>query len=167
MYPQVFLDFNESFENFSDLSVLPTPAYFYGVKAGEEISIDIETGKTLFVELVHVSEPDENANRNVIFELNGSARHTLITDETLTPTAVKRKTADPTDSSQIGAPMPGLVAELNVSVGTKVSEGDPLLTLEAMKMYTTVSAPHSGTIESIELKSGENVDTGDLLMIIA
>ena len=50
MYPQVFLDFNESFENFSDLSVLPTPAYFYGVKAGEEISIDIETGKTLFVE---------------------------------------------------------------------------------------------------------------------
>ena len=167
MYPQVFLDFNESLDNFSDLSVLPTPAYFYGVKTGEEISIDIETGKTLFVELVHVSEPDENANRNVIFELNGSARHTLITDNTLTPTAVKRKTADPTDSSQIGAPMPGLVAELNVSVGTKVNEGDPLLTLEAMKMYTTVSAPHSGTIESIELKSGENVDTGDLLMIIA
>ena len=69
--------------------------------------------------------------------------------------------------NDIKAPMPGLVAELNVSVGTKVNEGDPLLTLEAMKMYTTVSAPHSGTIESIELKSGENVDTGDLLMIIA
>ena len=64
MYPQVFLDFNESMESYSDLSVLPTPAYFYGVKTGEEISIDIETGKTLFVELVHVSEPDENANRN-------------------------------------------------------------------------------------------------------
>ena len=85
----------------------------------------------------------------------------------MTPTAVKRKTADPTDSSQIGAPMPGLVAELNVSVGNKVSEGDPLLTLEAMKMYTTVSAPHSGTVESIEIKAGENVNTGDLLLIIA
>ena len=167
MYPQVFLDFNESKENYSDLSVLPTPAYFYGVKTGEEISIDIETGKTLFVELVHVSEPDENANRNVIFELNGAARHTLVNDKTLTPTAVKRKIADSTDSSQIGAPMPGLVAELNVSVGNKVSEGDPLLTLEAMKMYTTVSAPHSGTVESIEIKAGENVNTGDLLLIIA
>ena len=74
--PSGLLDFNQSLDNFSDLSVLPTPAYFYGVKTGEEISIDIETGKALFVELVHVSEPDENANRNVIFELNGSAmRH--------------------------------------------------------------------------------------------
>ena len=167
MYPQVFLDFIESQNEFSNLSVLPTPAYFYGVNTGQEISIDIEIGKTLFVELVHVSEPDENANRNVIFELNGSARHALVCDKTLTPTAIKRKTADPTDSSQIGAPMPGLVAELNVSIGSKVTDGDPLLTLEAMKMYTTVSAPHSGTIESIEIVSGDNVDTGDLLLIIA
>tara|TARA_Y100000766_G_scaffold126141_1_gene108439 strand:- start:15907 stop:19377 length:3471 start_codon:yes stop_codon:yes gene_type:complete len=167
MYPQVFLEFNESQNKFSNLSVLPTPAYFYGVNTGKEISIDIEIGKTLFVELIHVSDPDENANRNVIFELNGSARHTLVCDNTLTPTAVKRKTADQTDSSQIGAPMPGLVAELNVSVGTKVAEGDPLLTLEAMKMYTTVSAPHSGTIESIEISAGDNVDTGDLLLVIA
>ena len=167
MYPQVFLEFNESQNKFSNLSVLPTPAYFYGVNTGKEISIDIEIGKTLFVELIHVSDPDENANRNVIFELNGSARHTLVCDNTLTPTAVKRKTADQTDSSQIGAPMPGLVADLNVSVGTKVTEGDPLLTLEAMKMYTTVSAPHSGTIESIEISAGDNVDTGDLLLVIA
>ncbi|MCH2026311.1 MAG: pyruvate carboxylase, partial [Verrucomicrobiales bacterium] len=166
MYPQVFLDFISSNNEFSDLSVLPTPAYFYGAQVGEEISIDIEVGKTLFVELVNVGEPDENANRNVIFELNGSARHTLINDRTLTPTAVLRKKADKADSSQIGAPMPGLVAELNVSIGNKVQEGDPLLTLEAMKMFTTVSSPHSGTVESIEVSSGENVDTGDLLLII-
>ena len=166
MYPQVFLDFISSNNEFSDLSVLPTPAYFYGAQVGEEISIDIEVGKTLFVELVNVGEPDENANRNVIFELNGSARHTLINDRTLTPTAVLRKKADKADSSQIGAPMPGLVAELNVSIGNKVQEGDPLLTLEAMKMFTTESSPHSGTVESIEVSSGENVDTGDLLLII-
>ena len=61
--------------------------------------------------------------------------------------------------------MPGLVAELNVSIGNKVEEGDPLLTLEAMKMYTTVSSPHSGTVESIEVVSGDNVDTEDLLLI--
>lgn len=63
--------------------------------------------------------------------------------------------------------MPGLVAELNVSIGNKVDEGDPLLTLEAMKMYTTVPSPHSGTVETIEVSSGDNVDTGDLLLVIA
>ena len=167
MYPQVFLDFIASNNEFSDLSVLPTPAYFYGAQVGEEISIDIEVGKTLFVELVNVGEPDDNANRNVIFELNGSSRHALVTDRTLTPTAVSRKKADKADLSQIGAPMPGLIAELNVSIGNKVEEGAPLLTLEAMKMYTTVSSPHSGTVESIEVSSGDNVDTGDLLLIIA
>ena len=155
MYPQVFLDFIASNNEFSDLSVLPTPAYFYGAQIGEEISIDIEVGKTLFVKLINVGEPDENANRNVIFELNGSSRHTLVADRTLTPTAISRKKADKADLSQIGAPMPGLVAELNVSIGNKVEEGDPLLTLEAMKMYTTVSSPHSGTVESIEVVSGE------------
>ena len=146
---------------------MPTPAYFYGAQIGEEISIDIEVGKTLFVKLINVGEPDENANRNVIFELNGSSRHTLVADRTLTPTAISRKKADKADLSQIGAPMPGLVAELNVSIGNKVEEGDPLLTLEAMKMYTTVSSPHSGTVESIEVVSGDNVDTEDLLLIIA
>ncbi|MEO1861433.1 MAG: pyruvate carboxylase [Verrucomicrobiales bacterium] len=167
MYPQVFLDFIASNNQFSDLSVLPTPAYFYGAQIGEEISIDIEVGKTLFVKLINVGEPDENANRNVIFELNGSSRHALITDRTLTPTAKSRKKADKADLSQIGAPMPGLVAELNVSIGNKVDEGDPLLTLEAMKMYTTVPSPHSGTVETIEVSSGDNVDTGDLLLVIA
>ncbi len=167
MYPQVFLDFIESNNEFSDLSVLPTPAYFYGAQIGEEISIDIEVGKTLFVKLINVGEPDENANRNVIFELNGSSRHALVTDRTLTPTAISRKKADKADLSQLGAPMPGLVAELNVSIGNKVEEGDSLLTLEAMKMYTTVSSPHSGTVESIEVSSGDNVETGDLLLVIA
>ncbi len=167
MYPQVFLDFIASNNQFSDLSVLPTPAYFYGAQIGEEISIDIEVGKTLFVKLINVGEPDENANRNVIFELNGSSRHALITDRTLTPTAKSRKKADKADLSQIGAPMPGLVAELNVSIGNKVDAGDPLLTLEAMKMYTTVPSPHSGTVETIEVSSGDNVDTGDLLLVIA
>ena len=114
-----------------------------------------------------MGEPDENANRNVIFELNGSSRHALITDRTLTPTAKSRKKADKADLSQIGAPMPGLVAELNVSIGNKVDAGDPLLTLEAMKMYTTVPSPHSGTVETIEVSSGDNVDTGDLLLVIA
>ena len=166
MYPQVFLDFAKSRSLFSDLSVLPTSSYFYGLQPGEEISIDIEIGKTLFVRLINVGEPDQDARRSVIFELNGTARHALIKDDSLTPATVSRPKADPDDQSQIGAPMPGLVSELSVSVGQSVNEGDPLLTLEAMKMYTSVSAPHAGTVEKIEAGAGDNLETGDLLLIL-
>ncbi len=166
MYPQVFLDFAKSKRSFSDLSVLPTPAYFYGLQTGEEISIDIEVGKTLFVRLVHIGEPDGEARRNVIFELNGAARHTSVLDTTLTPTTVARPKADESDASQIGAPMPGLVASLAVSIGSKVEAGDNLCTLEAMKMYTTITSPHSGTVEKIEVEAGDDVGAGDLLMTV-
>ncbi|MFP6873592.1 MAG: pyruvate carboxylase [Verrucomicrobiales bacterium] len=167
MYPQVFLDFAKSRELFSDLSVLPTPAYFYGLHPGEEISIDIEVGKTLFVRLINVSEPDSDAKRSVIFELNGTPRHALITDVSLTPTTIARPKIDGEDPNQIGAPMPGLVSELTVSVGQNIKEGDALLTLEAMKMYTTVSAPHSGTVKQIQVVAGDNVEAGDLLLRLA
>ena len=166
MYPQVFLEFAKNQRSFSDLSVLPTPAYFYGLQNGEEISIDIQVGKTLFVKLVHVGEPDSEARRNVIFDLNGAARHSSVTDRTLTPTKVARPKADEDDPAQVGAPMPGLVNEMIVSVGTKVEEGDPLLTLEAMKMYTTVTAPRAGTVEKLSIEAGENVETGDLLLTV-
>jgi len=146
------------------LSVLPTPAYFYGLLPGEEISIDIEVGKTLFVRLINIGEPDSDAKRSVIFELNGTARHAVIKDSSLAPTTIARPKADPDNVAQIGAPMPGLVSELTVSIGQSVKEGDALLTLEAMKMYTTVSAPHSGTVDKIEVTVGDNVETGDLLL---
>ena len=166
MYPQVFLDFAKSRSSFSDLSVLPTCSYFYGLQPGEEISIDIEIGKTLFVRLINVGEPDQDARRSVIFELNGTARHALIKDASLAPATVSRPKADPSDQSQIAAPMPGLVSELGVSVGQSVNEGDPLLTLEAMKMYTSVTAPHGGTVEKIEAGVGDNLETGDLLLVL-
>ena len=166
MYPQVFLEFANNRREYSDLSVLPTPAYFYGLKIGEEISIDIQVGKTLFVRLINVGEPDSEARRNVIFELNGAARHASVTDHTLSPTKVARSKAEEDDPSQIGAPMPGLVNELIVSVGQKVGEGAPLLTLEAMKMYTTVTAPRPGTVKKLCIQAGENVETGDLLLVL-
>ena len=164
MYPQVFLDFAANRELISDLSVLPTPAYFYGLQPGEEISIDIEVGKTLFVRLINVGEPDPDAKRTVIFELNGTARHALITDASLSPNTTSRPKIDESDYNQIGAPMPGLVSELTVSVGQNVIEGYALLTLEPMKMYTTVSAPHAGTVKQLQIACGDNVETGDLLM---
>ena len=164
MYPQVFTEFDEHRRKFSDVSVLPTPAYYYGLQPGEEITLDIEEGKTLIVKLHHVGEPHASGVRTVHFELNGLARTTEVADRSITTDIVKRPQADPAKPGEIGAPMPGLVASVAVSVGAKVAAGDPLVTLEAMKMFTTVTAPADGVVEAIEVGAGENVDARDLLV---
>jgi pyruvate carboxylase len=167
MYPQVFADFVKFRKTYSDISVLPTPAYFYGLKDKEEISINLEEGKTLFAKLLNLTEPDSNGQRTAIFELNGYPRHVQVTDKSVTTEVVARVKADPADILQIGAPMPGMVASITVSVGHKVKEGDPLLTLEAMKMFTTVTAPCAGTVQEIAVTLGGTVESKDLMVRLA
>ncbi|WP_078121358.1 pyruvate carboxylase [Thiosocius teredinicola] len=164
MYPQVFRDFDKIHQQYGDLSVLPTPAFFYGLCCEEEIAVEIEPGKTLFIKLLHVGEPDKHGKRSVIFELNGDARHIQIQDRNMVVDVVTRPKADPDDPREVGAPIPGKVSEIAVSVGHKVAKGDPLFTLEAMKMYTTVNAPMAGVVKSIEVEDGATVEAKDLLL---
>ena len=64
----------------------------------------------------------------------------------------------------IKAPMPGLILEINVSVGQQVNEGDNLLILEAMKMENSFASPRTGTIKSIAVAKGDSVNKGQLLI---
>ncbi len=164
MYPQVFADFAKSVRDFSDVSVLPTPAFFYGLQLGEEITIAIEEGKSLIVRLVNVSEPDKDGRRTVTFELNGMTREAFIADKKIAPLAKTRPKADLADPLQIGAPIPGLIASIAVSVGHKVAKGDKLLMMEAMKMQTTVYASADGVVDSLHVTVGETVESKDLLV---
>jgi pyruvate carboxylase len=164
MYPQVFADYAKHHHAFSDVSVLPTPAFFYGLHPGEEISISIEEGKTLIVRLVNVSEPDKDGRRTVTYELNGMTREAFITDRGVAPKAKARVKADIADPLQVGAPIPGLIASIAVTVGHKVAKGDKLLMMEAMKMQTTVSAPCDGVVAELHAVIGETVESKDLLV---
>ena len=164
MYPPVFAEFARHQREFSDVSVLPTPAFFYGLKRGEEISVPIEEGKTLIVRLVNIGEPDKDGRRALTYELNGMTRETFITDRGVTPKTKSRQKADLNDPLQVGAPIPGLIAAIAVSVGHKVSKGDKLLMMEAMKMQTTVSAPCDGVVAEIAVTLGETVESKDLLV---
>ncbi len=164
MYPEVFAEFAKFTRDYSDVAVVPTPAFFYGLKPGEEISVDIEEGKTLFVKLLHVGAVDKDGRRIVSFELNGMAREATITDRTVQAKVKARPKADPADPLQVGAPMPGLITALSVSVGAKVSKGDKLLTLEAMKMQSTLYAGSDGTVDNIFALVGETVASKDLLV---
>jgi pyruvate carboxylase len=164
MYPQVFADYSKQLREFSDVSVLPTPAFYYGLRRGEEISVEIEAGKTLVIRLITVGEPDKDGRRTVTFELNGMTRETHITDKKVAPQTKTRPKADLADPLQVGAPIPGLVASIAVSVGQKVTKGDKLLMMEAMKMQTTVTAPADGVVAELLCALGETVESKDLLV---
>jgi pyruvate carboxylase len=164
MYPEVFAEFSKFARDYSDIAVLPTPAFFYGLKPGEEISVDIEEGKTLFIKLIHVGAVDKDGRRIVTFELNGMTREAAITDRSVQAKAKARPKADPAEPLQVGAPIPGLITSLAVSLGAKVSRGDKLLTLEAMKMQTTIYAAGDGTVEAIFAQVGDTVESKDLLL---
>ena len=164
MYPQVFADFARMEREFGDVSVLPTPAFFYGLKAGEEISVDIEQGKTLFIKLISIGHPDKEGMRIVSYELNGMSRETTIQDRSIQPKTASRPKANPDNPMEVGAPIPGMITTLAATVGGKVVKGGKLLTLEAMKMQTTLYAPADGVVEKILVEVGDSVGSRDLLV---
>lgn len=164
MYPDVFLKFADFRKTYGDVAALPTPAYYYGLRDKEEIHINLEEGKTLFVRLLNMTEPDAAGQQTAIFELNGYPRHTTVTNKALAVNTVSKVKADPADPTQVGAPMPGMVASIAVTVGQKIKEGETLVTLEAMKMFAAISAPTSGTVSEILVKISESVESKDLLV---
>jgi pyruvate carboxylase len=166
MYPEVFAGYARFARENGDLSPLPTPAFFYGMRIGEEISVEIEAGKTLFIRLVNIGAVDAEGKRVVNFELNGMARQMAIVDRAAKPTVKPRVKADAAKPSEIGAPIPGLVTALAVSVGAKVEKDGKLLTLEAMKMQTTLYAPFNGVVDEIFVQKGDAVESKDLVLKI-
>ena len=164
MYPEVFAEFARFEREYSDVSVLPTPAFFYGLKPGEEISVNIEAGKTLFIKLVNLGMPDKEGKRIVSYELNGVPRESTILDRSLQTKVKARAKADPDDAKQVGAPIPGVITGLHTTVGGKVAKGDKLLTLEAMKMQTTIYAAEAGIVGEILVKVSDSVESKDLLL---
>ena len=163
MYPKVFEEMVAFVKEFGHARPLPTPAFFYGLKPGEEISVEIEEGKTLIVKLIYVSEPNDDGERVLTFELNGRARECVIVDKSVKTETKRRVKADSADKKQVGAPIPAMVSSVTASVGQKVKKGEKLVILEAMKMQTTVYALCDGVVDSVEVSAGDQVDSKDLL----
>ena len=166
MYPQVFADYQASLNDFDRLTVLPTPAFFYGMAIGEEIHVDIAKGKTLFIKLLSIGEPDDEGRRTVFYELNGMPRETTVVDKALGKESASNIKADPSNDNHVAAPLPGMISEVAVKVGDEIAEDDKLVVLEAMKMLTTVSAPKAGTVKEVLIGKGKQADNGDLLVVL-
>lgn len=168
MYPKVFTDFALAAETYGPVSVLPTPAYFYGLDVGEELFVDLEKGKTLVVRNQAIGETNDKGMITVFFELNGQPRRVKVPDRAhgAGGNGVKRK-AEAGNDHHIGAPMPGVVSAIAVSAGQKVESGDVILSIEAMKMETAIHADRDGIIGEVLVKAGDQIDAKDLLATYA
>lgn len=166
LYPKVFDQFMQTKQQYGDLSLLDTPTFFFGMRNGETVEIEIDTGKRLIIKLETISEPDENGYRTIYYVMNGQARRISIKDENIKTNTNLKPKADKTNPSHIGAQMPGSVTEVKVTVGEEVKVNQPLLITEAMKMETTIQAPFNGTIKQVTVVNGDAIATGDLLIEI-
>ena len=165
MYPKVFTDYALAADMYGPVSVLPTPAYFYGLPTGGEVLPEIEKGKTLVIQLQAKSDPDAQGMVKVFFEFNGQPRLVKVPDRNRAATSVARRKAENGNAAHLGAPMPGVVSTVAVSAGQPVKAGDVLLSIEAMKMETALHAEKDGTISEVLVKAGDQIDAKDLLIV--
>ncbi|NTI88963.1 pyruvate carboxylase [Agrobacterium rhizogenes] len=166
MYPKVFTDYALAADTYGPVSVLPTPAYFYGLKEGGELFAEIEKGKTLVVVNQAMTATDEKGMVTVFFELNGQPRRIKVPDRAhgASGSAVRRK-AEPGNAAHVGAPMPGVISRVFVTPGQAIKAGDVLVSIEAMKMETALHAEKDGTITEVLVLAGDQIDAKDLLVV--
>jgi pyruvate carboxylase len=166
MYPKVFTAYLEQRNRFGDVSIMPTPAFFYGLETDEELSLEIEKGKTLIIRFFAIGEADDHGNRSVFFELNGQPRTVTIADRKLAAAVQVHRKAEDGNPRHVAAPMPGLVARIAVKAGDKVKAGDLLLTIEAMKMETAIHADKAAKVAEVVVPAGNRVEAKDLLVVL-
>ncbi|MGC1188445.1 MAG: pyruvate carboxylase [Candidatus Acidiferrales bacterium] len=166
LYPEVFAQFDRFRRSYSDVSVLPTPAFFYGLKPGDEITAEIESGKALIIKFLAVGDSRPDGTRLLFFELNGQPREVTVRDRALRVAARANPKADPADAGQVAAPTPGLISGIAVQANQLVARGAKLMTLEAMKMQSNIYAPIAGRVAKILVATGSQVEAKDLLLTI-
>ena len=166
MYPKVFAEFAEHHRHYGNVSALPTPVFFYGLHERDEVAVDIDMGKTLVIQLTGRQDDDEEGVAHLFFELNGQPRPTHVPKAGLAAKKAHLKAQDG-NPNHVAAPMPGAVATVSVKPGQKVSRGSPLLSIEAMKMETAVTAERDGTVARVLVAPGDRVEPKDLLIELA
>ncbi|WP_170391002.1 pyruvate carboxylase [Ruegeria arenilitoris] len=164
MYPKVFLDYMGRHRIYGPVRTLPTRTFFYGMEPGEEISAEIDPGKTLEIRCQAIGETDENGEVKVFFELNGQPRVIRVPNRLVQASTAQRPKAEVGNANHVGAPMPGVVSTVAVTAGQEVKEGDLLLTIEAMKMETGIHAERDATVKAVHVQPGGQIDAKDLLV---
>ncbi len=164
MYPKVYLDYMDRHRVYGPVRTLPTRTFFYGMEAGEEISAEIDPGKTLEIRMITMGETTDDGDVKVFFELNGQPRTIRVANREVKAKTAQRMKADANNPAHVGAPMPGSVASIAVSAGNRVKSGDLLLTIEAMKMESGLHADREAVVKAVHIQPGAQIEAKDLLV---
>jgi pyruvate carboxylase len=164
MYPKVFTEYRRHREEYGNVSVLPTHVYFYGMQPGEEIVCTMADGRKVVIRYLTMGDTDDRGYRRVFFEANGQPSSVLVQDRSSESAHHENEKADSANPKHVGAPMPGVVSTISVEAGQEVQRGDTLLTMEAMKMETSIKAERDATVKRVVARIGEQFDAKDLLV---
>ena len=165
LFPAPTAQFTASRERFGDLSVLHTNDYLYGLEAGAEHAVDLDRGVRLYVGLEAIGEADDKGIRTVMVRVNGQLRPVFVKDKRIAPESPAAEKADASVPGQVAAPFSGTVT-LKVGVGDEVQVGQPVATIEAMKMEAAITAPVTGRVARVSFTTSRGVEAGDLLVEI-
>jgi pyruvate carboxylase len=162
LYPKVYEDFYNNYEEYGAVRNVPTPNFFYGLNANEEIIVEIDKGKNILVQYLNITEPNLAGERTVFFRLNGQTRSISVKDKKVeTKVAIHTKI---TTKFDIGAPLQGSISRILVREGDVVAAHTPLFIIEAMKMESTISSPLAGKVKRIHLSEKTLVSQDDLVV---
>lgn len=165
LFPQPTKQFEGVREQYGDLSVLPTVDYLYGLRPGQEHTVPLGKGVNLFVGLEAIGEADARGVRTVMATMNGQLRPVYVRDRSIEVETKAAEKADQSDPKHVAAPFSGVVT-LKVAVGDVVEAGQAVASIEAMKMEAAITAPVSGTVGRLAIPATQQVDAGDLLVVL-
>ncbi|MFJ5533776.1 pyruvate carboxylase [Streptomyces sp. NPDC093261] len=166
LFPGPAKEFEAHRDAYGDTGVLPSKDFFYGLRPGEEHAVDLEPGVRLLIALEAIGEADERGMRTVMTTLNGQLRPVQVRDRSVASDLPPAEKADKSDPRHVAAPFAGVVT-LAVQQGAQVEAGATVATIEAMKMEAAITAPVAGTVGRLAVDSVQQVEGGDLLMVIA
>ncbi|WP_104194805.1 pyruvate carboxylase [Cryobacterium sp. M25] len=165
LFPAPTRQFEQIRELFGDLSVLDTVDYLNGLQQGIEHAVEIDKGVRLYVGLEAIGEADDKGMRTVMTTLNGQLRPVFVRDRNITVSIKVAEKADANRPGQIAAPFSGVVT-LQVEEGDTVEAGQAVASIEAMKMEAAITSPIAGNIERVAVPRTQQVDAGDLLVVV-
>ncbi|MGY1764602.1 pyruvate carboxylase [Geodermatophilus sp. SYSU D00779] len=166
LFPAPTREFEAHADQYGDVSVLPTKEFLYGLRPGDEHAVDLEPGVTLLMGIEAISDPDERGMRTVMCTLNGQLRPVSVRDRSIEAAVKAAEKADRSDPGQVAAPFAGVVT-LQVEEGDTVESGQPIATIEAMKMEAAITAPVAGTVKRLAIGNVQQVEGGDLLVVLS
>lgn len=166
LYPQVFDEYKEFRSTYGPVDKLDTRTYFIGPDIGRPITVEIEKGKVLNILPVSKGELKPTGDREIFFQINGQSRSIIVKDKEASKEIHFHPKAEKGVKGSIGAPMPGEVLAIKVKVGDKVTKGQQLAIVSAMKMEMVVQSPIDGVVKSVNAEKGMKLDGEDLLMVI-